>query len=167
MNTENLKPFPKGTSGNPNGRPKGSRNRSTLIKEWLEIEFKQKNPITGKVEILEIQDHLVIAQIMKAIKGDTVAFNTLMDGAYGKQKESLKLEQNTDYFLDLSPERARDLIQKLETNILGSLELTHEEELEIIRQLKNTLEKENTPSGLTPDERLAMIQKLKQELNNQ
>ena len=25
------RPFPKGVSGNPNGRPKGSRNRSTLI----------------------------------------------------------------------------------------------------------------------------------------
>ena len=27
----------KGQSGNPNGRPKGSKNRSTIAKYWLEV----------------------------------------------------------------------------------------------------------------------------------
>ena len=32
-NNQNLKPFKKGISGNPKGRKKGVKNRSTIIKE--------------------------------------------------------------------------------------------------------------------------------------
>ena len=35
-NEENLIPYKKGQSGNPNGRPKGSKNRSTIAKKWLQ-----------------------------------------------------------------------------------------------------------------------------------
>ena len=35
-----LKPFEQGESGNPNGRPKGSRNRSTIARRWLEVNQK-------------------------------------------------------------------------------------------------------------------------------
>jgi len=32
---DNLKPaWDKGESGNPNGRPKGSKNRSTIARQW-------------------------------------------------------------------------------------------------------------------------------------
>jgi len=35
---DNLKPnWEQGESGNPNGRPKGSKNRSTIAKKWLEV----------------------------------------------------------------------------------------------------------------------------------
>ena len=47
-----LKPFEQGESGNPNGRPKGSRNRSTIARLWLETTQKAKNPITGVEETL-------------------------------------------------------------------------------------------------------------------
>jgi hypothetical protein len=39
-----LKPFEQGESGNPNGRPKGSRNRSTIARLWLETTSKGKEP---------------------------------------------------------------------------------------------------------------------------
>lgn len=38
----NLVPFPKGTSGNPNGRPKGSKSLSTIIRELESEEFDWK-----------------------------------------------------------------------------------------------------------------------------
>ena len=41
---DNLKPFKKGESGNPNGRPKGSLNRSTVAKKWLSTNQEYKNP---------------------------------------------------------------------------------------------------------------------------
>ncbi len=37
-NEQNLRPsWPKGVSGNPKGKPKGPRNRSTIIREMLEL----------------------------------------------------------------------------------------------------------------------------------
>lgn len=81
---DNLKPFEKGESGNPNGRPKGARNRSTIAKQWLEVSQKIKNPITGKEENLEQQDIMTLALIKKARNGDVSAYKELMDSAYGK-----------------------------------------------------------------------------------
>ena len=76
--------FKKGESGNPNGRPVGSRNRSTIVKQWLEVKKIAKNPISSKEEELEIQDMMVLALINKALKGDVNAFKELMDSGYGK-----------------------------------------------------------------------------------
>lgn len=91
-NPENIEPhkFQKGESGNPNGRPKGARNRSTLVREWLEVKQKAKNPISGQTEELEQQDLMTLALIKKAREGDVQAYRELMDSAHGK------IEQKTD-----------------------------------------------------------------------
>lgn len=81
--------FKKGQSGNPKGRPKGTRNRSTVAKEWLEVAEKFKNPITGKAEHLEQQDIITLALIKKARSGDVSAYRELMDSAYGKALASI------------------------------------------------------------------------------
>lgn len=83
-NIENLNPFKKGQSGNPNGRPKGVRNRSTVAREWLEVSQKIKNPLTGETQELEQQDIMTLALIKKAREGDVSAYRELMDSAYGK-----------------------------------------------------------------------------------
>lgn len=83
-NLKTLKPPKKGEIRNPAGRPKGSRNRSTIAKEWLEVNMQQKNPITKQVETMEVQDALTLAMIGRAMKGDVAAFKELMDSAYGK-----------------------------------------------------------------------------------
>jgi len=83
-NEENLnKPWKKGQSGNPSGRPVGSKNRSTIAKKWLETKEKFKNPITGEEEMLTQEDITTLAQILKARKGDTPAYKALEDSAYG------------------------------------------------------------------------------------
>ena len=48
-NPENIIPynFKKGESGNPAGRPVGSRNRSTIVKQWLEVKKRARNPISN------------------------------------------------------------------------------------------------------------------------
>ena len=53
-NPENIEKheFKKGQSGNPNGRPKGSKNRSTIAKYWLEVNQNLKNPLTGENETM-------------------------------------------------------------------------------------------------------------------
>ena len=51
-NEENLIPYKKGQSGNPKGRPKGSKNRSSTARKWLALEQSKENPITEAEETL-------------------------------------------------------------------------------------------------------------------
>lgn len=88
---DNPKPFQKGQSGNPNGRPKGRRNRATVVRQWLEVAQQSKNPITGETEMLEQQDLIVLAQIKAAREGSTQAFNALMDSADGKVAQRVEV----------------------------------------------------------------------------
>jgi hypothetical protein len=70
MSKEDLIPFKPGQSGNPNGRPKGKRNRSTILKELLDMNDQ------------ELKMHQ--AQIEKAIElKDTNAYKAVLDSAYG------------------------------------------------------------------------------------
>lgn len=84
------KPFPKGVSGNPNGRPKGSKNRSTVVKKWLEVMDKAKNPVSGEFEDMSIEDRITLSILLKALKGDTQAYKALMDSAYGQPKQEIE-----------------------------------------------------------------------------
>lgn len=94
-NEKNLKPaWKKGQSGNPKGRAKGTRNRKTIVREWLELIQLETNPITGKKEKLSQADMITAAQIKKALTGDTNAFKELMDSGFGKNED--RLEVKTD-----------------------------------------------------------------------
>jgi hypothetical protein len=86
----------KGESGNPKGRPKGSKNRSTIAKYWLEINQKLKNPLTGAEETMSQEDLMTLALIKKAREGDVSAYKALMDSGYGapiQQVEQTIIEQ--------------------------------------------------------------------------
>ena len=88
--------FNKGESGNPNGRPKGSRNRSTIARQWLETTQKAKNPITGVEETLSQEDLGTLAMVKKMRDGDVSAYKALMDSGYGapvQQIEQTNIEQ--------------------------------------------------------------------------
>lgn len=91
---ENLIPPVKGERRNPNGRPVGSRSRSTIVKYWLEAIKEARNPITGELERLPVADQIVLSLIGKALKGDVSAFKELMDSGYGKLTD--KVEHSGD-----------------------------------------------------------------------
>jgi|TARA_R110001583_G_scaffold121731_4_gene272909 hypothetical protein len=103
-NTDNLKNWEKGQSGNPKGRPKGSLNRNTIAKRWLKTIQKYKNPISHDDEDLSQEDIMTLALINKARKGDARAYSELMNSAYGKAKESVDITQFIEQplFLDVS-----------------------------------------------------------------
>jgi hypothetical protein len=91
-----LKPFDKGESGNPNGRPKGSKNRSTIARHWLQVNQNLKNPLTGQEETMSQEDLMTLALIKKAREGDVNAYKALMDSGYGapvQQVEQTIIEQ--------------------------------------------------------------------------
>lgn len=93
-NPDNIKKheFKKGESGNPKGRPKGSKNRSTTAKKWLEISTFAKNPITGETEELTLEDQMTLALIQLAKEGkreSVSAYEKLMDSAFGKPSQQI------------------------------------------------------------------------------
>jgi hypothetical protein len=89
-NEKNLKKFTSEYQPEKNGRPKGSRNRSTIVRQWLEVIQQVNNPVTGQNEPLEIQDQITLQQIVKALEGDTNAYKELMDSAHGKAVQSFE-----------------------------------------------------------------------------
>jgi len=97
-NNENIKQyeFKKGQSGNPKGRPVGSKNRSTIAKRWLETTEKFKNPITGEIEELTQEDIGTLALIKKMRSGDVRAYESLMDSAFGKAVQTNDINVNKD-----------------------------------------------------------------------
>lgn len=78
---ENLKPFKKGQSGNPKGRPK--------LPDISEAVAKVLNGEEGAE--LELQNLLKV-QAIRASKGDTKALELLLDRGYGKSKQSIDLK---------------------------------------------------------------------------
>jgi hypothetical protein len=79
--------------GNPGGgRPVGTKNRSTLLKKWIEVHAKVKNPITKELEQGTVEDLITIALIDKALSGDIQAIKEVNDTLYGKLQENQKIE---------------------------------------------------------------------------
>jgi hypothetical protein len=68
--------WPKGQSGNSAGRPKGAKNLSTIIEDELKAEVMVTE--NGRPRRMSRQEAMVLAQIMKAIKGDTRAFGAIV-----------------------------------------------------------------------------------------
>ena len=93
---DNLKKFSSEYQPEKNGRPKGSKNRSTIAKYWLSIEQDLKNPLSGDTETMSQEDLMTLALIKKAREGDVNAYKALMDSGYGapvQQVEQTIIEQ--------------------------------------------------------------------------
>lgn len=99
MNTHNLKPFKKGQSGNPNGRPKGTQNRTTIARKWLALSDLHTNPITNVEENLSYEDLITLRQIKEAREGSTHAYKAVLDSAYGTPKGELDITTDGDKIL--------------------------------------------------------------------
>jgi len=87
-NEQNLKPYPKGVSGNPAGKPKGIQHSKTRLLRLLELVQKKKNPITGDEEDFTVLELMDMQMIAKALKGDQRAYETVIDRLEGKPKQT-------------------------------------------------------------------------------
>ena len=72
---DNLTPYKPGQSGNPNGKPKGTKNRSTILREILELEASDGKTYEYKIDK---------ALIDKALDGDIPAIKEIKDSVHGK-----------------------------------------------------------------------------------
>jgi hypothetical protein len=69
--------FPKGKSGNPKGRPKGSKNLSTLLTEAAHDRVSAT--IGGKARTISKLQATAMQLATKAASGDQVAINKFLD----------------------------------------------------------------------------------------
>jgi len=91
MNSKNLKPWPSGTSGNPKGRKRGSKNLSTIVNEFLDLEVDSKF-IKGDSEIIikngmTYAKAITLVMLTKAVNGDIRAANWISNHNIGFDNE--------------------------------------------------------------------------------
>lgn len=85
----NLKPFKKGASGNPAGRPK-----SVTLSEALRLELAKSNP---KVKADETYAETIARLLVKAAatgKGSIRAAQEIADRTEGKPRQSVEMDMN-------------------------------------------------------------------------
>ena len=99
--------FTKGQSGNPRGRPKGSKNVATLLQEELAQTIVVQEQ--GQNKSIKKLDAIVKQLVMKALKGDSRAIEYLF------KQLNLNTDQETDKASNFTadPEIVKNLFDRL------------------------------------------------------
>jgi len=84
------KKMKKGETLNPNGRPKGVRNLSTVLREMLLTEVTTIDQ-EGNKTVEEFQDTIIRKLLTEANKGNIQAIKEVFDRIEGKAKQDVKL----------------------------------------------------------------------------
>ncbi len=87
-NNQNLRPPKFGEVRNPNGRPKGARNLSTVLREMLDTKIDVNMPDGSKVK-KDFREIIIQKLIKKASDGDLKAIDIIMDRTEGKPMQSV------------------------------------------------------------------------------
>ena len=82
----------KGESMNPAGKPKGVKNRATVVKEIFAIMLNDTNPVTNQSGRFSAEELAALAILKKAMSGDVQAYKELMDSAYGKASQHIDIK---------------------------------------------------------------------------
>lgn len=108
---DNLTPFQPGQSGNPKGRPKGSRNLSAILKDMLDQDVEEDG------EMVKFSDAIVKRLIQKANKGDIKAIQEIFDRTEGKAKQEIKNENFNYNSSELSKEDIKNISEALDNEV--------------------------------------------------
>lgn len=109
----NLKPSQPGMTNNPFGKPKGKKDRATVLKKWLDLIVTFKNEIPDDEEeqkkIFEalpesfqvtVEEAIGFALISEAKNGNIAAIKEINDSIYGKLTDKTEIEQNVKHSID-------------------------------------------------------------------
>lgn len=126
--------FPKGVSGNPNGRPAGSKNRITLLKHSLEEQLRQE---ASGVMVPVLQKCMEMA-----LKGDRAMIKLLMELHISKP--------GTVESEDAGKSKITVNIRNLDLNKKESVNTLPPIEGEFTKVVENNVEAGNETSSLDP-----------------
>lgn len=84
-NEKNLKPWKPGQSGNPNGKPKGTKHLSTRIQNILQDENFSQKLSDGTVLKGAPVEVILRVLVVRAAEGDLRAFDLLGKYGYGNK----------------------------------------------------------------------------------
>jgi hypothetical protein len=112
-NNQNLKPFKEGYDERRGTKPKGSKHLSTYIREILDDEDFEYKLANGKKIKGVPALAMVKALVVKAVEGDTKAFDLLAKYGYGTKVE---LDLNDKYVPEITSEQAKQLLNLMANN---------------------------------------------------
>jgi len=90
--------FKKGQSGNPKGKPKGTRNFKTILNEYLDKNVDFKDPVEKRKVKKSLREVVALSLLSKAVKGDLNAISQVMDRVDGKP---VQVNKNENSFTDI------------------------------------------------------------------
>jgi hypothetical protein len=97
MNDQNLKPFPAGDAHpRKGGRPKGSKNLTTLLQKYLKTKAEVEHPTSGKKVKVAMQDVIAMKLIDLAQSGNIKAIAQIWDRIEGKPMQHHEIMQLQD-----------------------------------------------------------------------
>lgn len=85
---EEIGQFKPGQSGNPAGKPKGTKHLSTILRAMLNEEIE----IDGK--LIKFDQALIKKLLKKASEGDIKAIQEVFDRTEGKAKQEIETEHS-------------------------------------------------------------------------
>ena len=98
-NTQNLKPWKPGQSGNPAGKPKGTKHFSTWIQEMMEDDQFTRKLANGRTKKEMPVKAIVSTLITKALDGDMRAIDLLAKYGYGTKIDLTSKDQPLSFSL--------------------------------------------------------------------
>jgi hypothetical protein len=144
------RPFESGQSGNPNGRPKGSRNRVSLAVEAL-IEGQGEALGAKAVEMALDGDSSMLRALLSTLvptrRERTVAFDLPKVETPGDALKASSAVIAACAAGELSPNEAREFMALISTHV-GTMEVTKlEERVTALEESKQVQQKQTSASG--------------------
>jgi hypothetical protein len=106
--------FTKGKSGNPNGRPLGKPDRSTVIQAWMGVKIYVEDPTAKpepkeydeegklikreiKLKRITLYDAAALGMFKAAAKGNVMAMQEIQDTLHGKIPAKVEAKHTHDF----------------------------------------------------------------------
>lgn len=109
--------FKKGEVNNPNGRPRGSKNIKTILRELLEVPktIRSEDGVETKISRLE---NICIELIKMAEHGDLASIDRVFDRLEGKAEQSTKVvAEVSNTGVGVTKEEAEEIYKAIEASI--------------------------------------------------